>query len=75
MDDIVGEQLSLMELEEANALATRYSEWATHLRKRAQALMEYADLATYKAAIAVKIAQAANDASVPTAIVASVILI
>ncbi|CAM8958059.1 unnamed protein product [Rhodiola kirilowii] len=69
-----GEQLAILEVEEAKDSATRYLEWATHLRKRAQALMENADLATYKAAFALKIAQAAKDASVP-GIAASMILI
>lgn len=75
MYGIVGEQLTLMEVEEANAIATRYSDLATHLRKRAQALMENADMATYKAAIAVKIAQAAKDSSLPVTAAFSMILI
>lgn len=52
------EQKAKLRLEEAKASANRLTEVAIHKRQRAQLLMENADLATYKATVAVRIAEA-----------------
>lgn len=49
----------MLRLKEAKASANASMEIAIQKRKRAQALAENADLATYKAAMLIKIAEAA----------------
>lgn len=56
------EQNAMLRVEEAKASAKRSVESAVGKRQRAQLLMEIADLATYKAAIALRIAEAAGVA-------------
>ncbi|GAB2276864.1 hypothetical protein Dimus_011576 [Dionaea muscipula] len=57
------EQIVMLRAQEARAAANRAMEVAVSLRKRAQFLMENADLAIYRAAIALRIADAAQVAS------------
>lgn len=57
------EQNAMFKVEEARNSAMRSVESAILKRSRAQLLMENADLATYKAAMALKIAEAALIAS------------
>lgn len=47
-------------LQEAKAAADRFEEMAILKRQRAQMLMENADLVTYKAVLALRIAEAAQ---------------
>lgn len=54
------EQNAKLRVEEAKALAERCVESAIGKRQRAQLLIEIADLATYKAAVALRIAKAAE---------------
>ncbi|XP_031268724.1 uncharacterized protein LOC116127210 [Pistacia vera] len=60
--DAMEEQNAMLRVEEAKASAKRYVESAVGKRQRAQLLMDVADLATYKAAIALRIAEAAEVA-------------
>lgn len=54
--------------EEAKAVADRSEELAVLKRLRAQKLMENADLATYKAVIALRIAEAAQVTDSPSTV-------
>lgn len=51
-------------MQEAKAAANKYEGLASQKRQRAQMLMENADLATYKAMMALRIAEAAAAAQV-----------
>lgn len=56
------EKNSMLKVKEANASANRSVELAVLKRKRAQFLMENADLATYRAVMAFQISEAARVA-------------
>lgn len=56
------EKNSMLKVKEANASANRSVELAVLKRKRAQFLMENADLATYRAVMALQISEAARVA-------------
>ncbi|OIT00094.1 PREDICTED: uncharacterized protein LOC109228665 [Nicotiana attenuata] len=60
--DTLQRQNSVLKVQEAKAAADKSEDLAVRLRQRAQQLMENADLATYKAAMALKIAEAAKIA-------------
>jgi hypothetical protein len=57
----------MQKVEEANASANNYMDLAIRKRKRAQFLMENADLATYRAMMAIRIAEAARVGESPDA--------
>lgn len=59
---------NLFKLQEARAFADRSEQSAVLKRQRAQILMENADLTTYKAIMALRIAEAAEIAETPGAI-------
>ncbi|XP_073122420.1 uncharacterized protein [Henckelia pumila] len=59
---------NLLKLQEARALADRSEQSAILKRQRAQILMENADLTTYKAIMALRIAEAAEIAETPGAV-------
>jgi len=61
------EKNAMLKVQEANASANRSVEFAILKRKRAQLLMENADLATYRAMMAIRIAEAARVAESPDA--------
>lgn len=65
--DALVEKNSVLKVQEANASANRSVEFAILKRKRAQFLMENADLATYRAMMAIRIAEAARVAESPDA--------
>ncbi|KAG2669389.1 hypothetical protein I3760_14G032500 [Carya illinoinensis] len=65
--DTLEEKNATIKVKEANALANRSVEYAALKRKRTQFLMENADLATYKAMMALRIAEAARVAESPDA--------
>ena len=56
------EKNAMRKIEEAKASANRSMELANQKRKRAQLLMENADMATYKATVIMRIAEAAQVA-------------
>lgn len=58
--DATEEQNAMHRVEEAKASANRCVELAIESRRRAQLLMNNADLATYRAAMALKIAEGAQ---------------
>lgn len=58
--DALEEQNAMLRVEEAKASAKRSLEAAVLKRQRAQLLMQNADLATYKATMAMRIAEAAQ---------------
>lgn len=58
--DALEEQNAMRRVEEAKASAKRSLEEAVLKRQRAQLLMQNADLATYKATMALRIAEAAQ---------------
>ncbi|KAK6233840.1 hypothetical protein QUC31_006246 [Theobroma cacao] len=58
--DSMAEQNAMLKLEEARVSASRSVELAVLKRQRTQLLMENADLATYKAMMALRIAEAAR---------------
>lgn len=58
--DAFEEKNAMLRVEEANASANNYMDLAIRKRKRAQFLMENADLATYRAMMAIRIAEAAQ---------------
>lgn len=60
--DVLEEQNALLRVQEAKAAASRSGSSAAVKRQRAQLLMGNADLATYKAAMALRIAEAARIA-------------
>ncbi|KAG7948910.1 hypothetical protein I3843_13G033400 [Carya illinoinensis] len=60
--DALEEKNSMLKVKEANASANRSVELAVLKRKRAQFLMENADLATYRAVMALQISEAARVA-------------
>lgn len=60
--DAQEQQNAVLKVEEAKAAAKRSEGLAVLKRQRAQQLMENADLATYKAAMALKIAELAQIA-------------
>ena len=60
--DVLEEQNALLRVQEAKAAASRSGSSAAVKRQRAQLLMENADLATYIAAMALRIADAARIA-------------
>lgn len=65
--DALEEKNAMLKVQEANASASKSVEFAIHKRKRAQFLMENADLATYRAMMAIRIAEAARVAESPDA--------
>lgn len=67
--DALQRQNSVLKVQEAKAAANKSEDLAVRLRQRAQQLMENADLATYKAAMALKIAEAAKIAKSTEAVV------
>lgn len=72
--DAVEEQNAMLKVEEAKACAKKSVEVADKKRKIAQLVMQNADLATYKATMALNIAQAARVAESADAAVASFFL-
>ncbi|KAA8544743.1 hypothetical protein F0562_019553 [Nyssa sinensis] len=60
--DAFDEQSAVLKVQEAKAAASRSEGLAVVKRQRAQLLMENADLATYKATVALRIAEAARVA-------------
>ncbi|CAI9091310.1 OLC1v1026302C1 [Oldenlandia corymbosa var. corymbosa] len=64
----VWEQSAIVKVEEAKAAANRSEGLAVLKRQRAQQLMENADLATYKATMALKIAELARAVQSPDAV-------
>lgn len=56
--DALGEENAMVKVEEARASAARSVELAILKRQQAQLLMQNADMATYKAAMALRIAEA-----------------
>lgn len=58
--DALEEKNALHKIEQAKASAKESKEFAVQKRKRAQSLMENADLAIYKATMLVRIAEAAQ---------------
>lgn len=60
--DALEEKNAMLRIEEAKASADKSMELAILKRKRAQVLMENADLATYKATMLIRIAEAAQVA-------------
>ena len=62
------EKNAMRKIEEAKASANRSMELANLKRKRAQLLMENADMATYKATMIMRIAEAAQVAESTDAI-------
>lgn len=58
--EAVVEQGSILKIKEAEAAAKRSEDAAVLKRQRVQLLMEAADLAAYKATMALKIAEAAG---------------
>lgn len=65
--DALQEQNAALKVEEAKAAADRSVDLAIRKRQRAQVLMQNADLATYKAAMAFRIAEAAQVLGSPDA--------
>ncbi|XP_059446490.1 LOW QUALITY PROTEIN: uncharacterized protein LOC132178040 [Corylus avellana] len=65
--DAFEEKNAMLKVEEANASANNYMDLAIRKRKRAQFLMENADLATYRAMMAIRIAEAARVGESPDA--------
>lgn len=65
--DALEEKNAMLKVQEANASANRSVEFAILKRKRAQFLLENADLATYRAMMAIRIAEAARVAESPDA--------
>lgn len=63
--DALKQQNNAHKLKEAKAAANRYEGLAVLKRQRAQMLMENADLATYKAMMALRIAEAAQIDETP----------
>ncbi|XVE68626.1 hypothetical protein DITRI_Ditri09bG0083700 [Diplodiscus trichospermus] len=59
-DAFLTEQNTMVKVEEARVSATRYVESAILKRERAQLLMQNADMAAYKAVMALRIAEAAQ---------------
>lgn len=57
----------MVKVDEANASANNYMDLAIRKRKRAQFLVENADLATYRAMMAIRIAEAARVGESPDA--------
>lgn len=66
-DALEEEKGAALKVQEANASANKYMELAIRKRKRAQILMGNADLATYRATVAIRIAEAARLAESPDA--------
>lgn len=58
--DVLEHNNNTQKLQEAKAAADRFEEMAILKRQRAQMLMENADLVTYKAVLALRIAEAAQ---------------
>ncbi|KAH0651025.1 hypothetical protein KY284_030937 [Solanum tuberosum] len=56
------QQNAVLKVKEAKAAANKSEDLAVRMRQKAQQLMENADLATYKAMMALKIAEAAKIA-------------
>lgn len=71
--DALQEQNAIHKVEEAKAEADRSVELAIRKRKRAQLLMQNADLVTYKATMAFRIAEAAQVLGSPDAAAAYVL--
>ncbi|XP_057784555.1 uncharacterized protein LOC131001923 [Salvia miltiorrhiza] len=63
--DALEQKNNVHKLQEAKAAANKYEGLATQKRHRAQMLMENADLATYKAMMALRIAEAAQVDEAP----------
>ncbi|XP_060186930.1 uncharacterized protein LOC132616510 [Lycium barbarum] len=60
--DALQQQNAVLKVKEAKAAANKSEDLAVRMRQKAQQLMENADLATYKAMMALKIAEAAKIA-------------
>ncbi|CAN4103405.1 unnamed protein product [Withania somnifera] len=60
--DSLQQQKAVLKVKEAKAAANKSEDLAVRMRQKAQQLMENADLATYKAMMAIKIAEAAKIA-------------
>ncbi|XP_023550905.1 uncharacterized protein LOC111808903 isoform X1 [Cucurbita pepo subsp. pepo] len=69
--DAVEEQNAVQKYEEAKAAAERCMESAVSKRQRAQLLLENADLAAYKAVVALRIAEAIQASELPEAAAAT----
>ncbi|MCD7466582.1 hypothetical protein HAX54_003417 [Datura stramonium] len=67
--DALQQQNAILKVKEAKAAANKSEELAVRMRQKAQQLMENADLATYKAMMALKIAEAAKIAKSTEAVV------
>ncbi|XP_015082749.1 uncharacterized protein LOC107026333 [Solanum pennellii] len=61
-EDAVQQQNAVLKVNEAKAAANKSEDLAVRMRQKAQQLMENADLATYKAMMALRIAEAAKIA-------------
>lgn len=66
--EALDEKNAMLKVEETKSAASRAVELAIVKRKRAQLLMENADLVSYKAAVALRIAEAAQVAESAEAI-------
>ncbi|CAN4104865.1 unnamed protein product [Withania somnifera] len=66
--DALQQQKAILKVKEAKAAANKSEDLAVRMRQKAQQLMENADLATYKAMMALKIAEAAKIAKSTEAI-------
>lgn len=75
--DALQQKNNVHKMQEAKAAANKYEGFASQKRQRAQMLMENADLATYKAMMALRIAEAAAAAAQvdesPEGVVASIL--
>lgn len=67
--DALQQQNAVLKVKEAKAAANKSEDLAVRMRQKAQQLMENADLATYKAMMALKIAEAAKIAKSTKAVV------
>ena len=63
--DALQQKNNVHKLQEAKVAANKYEDLASQKRQRAQMLMENADLATYKAMMALRIAEAAEADETP----------
>ncbi|KAI4322027.1 hypothetical protein L6164_021755 [Bauhinia variegata] len=68
--DALEEKNAMHKVEEAKVMAIKSMELAIHKRKRAQVLMENADLTAYKATVLTRIAQVAQAAESTDALAA-----
>lgn len=72
--DALQQKNNVHKMQEAKAAANKYEGLASQKRQRAQMLMENADLATYKAMMALRIAEAAAQVDEsPEIVIASIL--